>query len=119
MATGDRPDLEDLAARVRARRRELGIGMRAAAKQIGMSASTLSRVEAGGHLPGRENLFRLQAWLEPEAGGDDEPREPHAPGASTMEAIELHLRADPDLATEDAEALARMVRLAYGRMVRR
>ena len=119
MTTGDRPEIEDLAARVRAHRRDLGIGMREAARQIGVSASTLSRVEGGGHLPDRENLFRFQRWLEPEAGGRDEPREPHAPGASTLEAIELHLRADPGLAPEDAVALARMVRLAYGRMVGR
>ena len=119
MPTADRSEFDDLAARVRARRRDLGVGMREAARQIGVSAATLSRVERGGHLPDRENLFRFQRWLEPEAGGEDEPREPHAPGASTMEAVELHLRADPDLAAEDAEALARMVRLAYGRMVGR
>jgi transcriptional regulator with XRE-family HTH domain len=119
MASGDRPEFDDLAGRVRARRRDLGVGMREAARQIGISAATLSRVERGGHLPDRENLFRFQRWLEPETAGDTEPREPHPPGASTMEAIELHLRADPDLASEDAEALARMMRLAYGRMVRR
>jgi transcriptional regulator with XRE-family HTH domain len=119
MATGDRSEFDELAARVRARRRDLGIGMREAARQIGVSAATLSRIERGGHLPDRENLFRFRRWLEPEAGGHAAPREPHAPGASTMDAVELHLRADPDLTEEDAEALARMVRLAYGRMVRR
>jgi transcriptional regulator with XRE-family HTH domain len=119
MAGGGSSDFEDLAARIRARRRDLGIGMREAARQIGVSAATLSRVERGGHLPDRENLFRFQRWLEPDAGGDPAQREPHTPGASTMEAVELHLRADPDLTEEDAEALARMVRLAYGRMARR
>jgi transcriptional regulator with XRE-family HTH domain len=119
MAGGDHSDLDDLAARVRARRSDLGIGMREAARQIGVSAATLSRVERGGHLPDRENLFRFMRWLEPDAGGKGAGREPHAPGASTMEAVELHLRADPDLAAEDADALARMVRLAYSRMVQR
>jgi transcriptional regulator with XRE-family HTH domain len=119
MDSAERPDLADLAARIRARRRDLGIGMREAAQQIGVSAATLSRVERGGHLPGRDNLFRFERWLEPATAKRGAEREPHPPGASTMEAVELHLRADPDLAPDDAEALARMVRLAYGRMVQR
>jgi hypothetical protein len=37
----------------------------------------------------------------------------HGPSASTLEAIELHLRADKDLSREDAEALTEMFRVAY------
>jgi transcriptional regulator with XRE-family HTH domain len=119
MTIDDRPELAELAGRIGARRRELGIGLREAAAQIGVSAATLSRVERGGHLPDRDNLFRFTRWLQPEAGGPAAPAEPHAPGAPTMEAVELHLRADPDLAPDDAEALARMVRLAYARLRQR
>jgi hypothetical protein len=37
----------------------------------------------------------------------------HAPDASTVEAVELHLRADKNLSRDDAEALSEMFRLAY------
>lgn len=114
----DRPDPAELASRTRARRRELGVGQREAAQQIGVSAATLSRVERGRHLPSRDNLFRLVGWLEGAPGARD-TSEPHAPGAPTMEAVELHLRADPGLTPDDAEALARMIRLAYERLRQR
>lgn len=37
----------------------------------------------------------------------------HGPDASTVEAVELHLRADKNLSRDDAEALSEMFRLAY------
>lgn len=114
----ERPEVADLAPRTRARRRELGVGLREAAEQIGISAATLSRVERGDHLPDRDNLFRLTRWLEGAADRRDVP-EPHAPGVPTMEAVELHLRADPGLTADDADALARMLRLAYDRLRQR
>jgi transcriptional regulator with XRE-family HTH domain len=108
---------EELAARLAARRRELGMSLRAAAAEVGVSAATLSRVESGDYLPERDNLFRLLDWLG--LAGRQPPAEPHAPGAGTMEAIELHLRADTDLSAADADAIAQMVRLAYERLRRR
>ncbi len=109
-------DPADLGARLRARRRESGLSLREAAAEVGVSAATLSRVEGGGHLPDRDNLFALLRWLglEVAAGGE----EPHPPDATTMEAIELHLRADRDLSPGDADALAQMLRLAYERLRR-
>jgi transcriptional regulator with XRE-family HTH domain len=112
-------DPSELATRVRARRRERAISLRAAAAEVGVSAATLSRVERGDYLPERDNLFRLLQWVGAPTG---EPppgtAEPHAPGAATMEAIELHLRADKDLTPDDAETIAQMVRLAYERLRR-
>ena len=108
-------DASELATRIKARRRERGISLRSAATEAGVSAATLSRVERGDYLPDRDNLFRLIEWI----GGTREPAgpsEPHAPGAATMEAIELHLRADKDLTPADAETIAQMVRLAYERL---
>jgi transcriptional regulator with XRE-family HTH domain len=107
---------DELAARLSARRRERALSLRAAAAEIGVSAATLSRVESGAYLPERDNLFRLLDWLglaraQPAA-------EPHPPGAATLEAIELHLRADNDLSADDADAIAQMVRLAYTRLRR-
>jgi transcriptional regulator with XRE-family HTH domain len=110
-------DPAELGARLRARRRQLGLSLREAAADVGVSAATLSRVEGGGHLPERDNLFRLLRWLGVEAA-PGRSAEPHPAGASTMEAIELHLRADRDLSPEDADALAQMLRLAYERLRR-
>jgi transcriptional regulator with XRE-family HTH domain len=107
----------ELATRVKARRRALGISLRAAAVDAGVSAATLSRVERGDYMPERDNLFRLLRWVgAPAAAPEAEHAEPHAPGAPTMEAIELHLRADKDLSAADAEAIAQMIRLAYDRL---
>jgi transcriptional regulator with XRE-family HTH domain len=108
----------ELATRVKARRRERGVSLRAAAIEIGVSAATLSRVERGDYLPDRDNLFRLLRWVGAPAAGPDGPAEPHPPGAATMEAVELHLRADKDLSPDDAETIAQMVRLAYERLRR-
>jgi transcriptional regulator with XRE-family HTH domain len=105
---------DELGARIRARRRELGVSLRAAAVDIGVSAATLSRVERGNYLPERDSLFRLLSWLG--LRGSEPYAEPHPRGAATMEAIELHLRADKELSTADAEAIAQMVRLAYERL---
>jgi transcriptional regulator with XRE-family HTH domain len=110
-------EADELGARLRARRRELGVSLRAAAEQIGVSAATLSRVEGGRYLPERDSLFKLLHWLGL-GGGERSGDEPHPPGAGTMEAIELHLRADKELSDEDADAIAQMVRLAYERLRR-
>jgi transcriptional regulator with XRE-family HTH domain len=107
----------ELATRVKARRRALGLSLRAAAIEAGVSAATLSRVERGDYMPERDNLFRLLRWVgAPAAAPAGGPAEPHPPGATTMEAIELHLRADKDLSAADAETIAQMVRLAYDRL---
>jgi transcriptional regulator with XRE-family HTH domain len=106
----------ELATRVKARRHALGISLRAAAAAAGVSAATLSRVERGDYMPERDNLFRLLRWVGAPAAAPGEHAEPHPPGAATMEAIELHLRADKDLSAADAETIAQMVRLAYDRL---
>ena len=111
-------DASELATRIKARRRERAISLRAAAAEAGVSAATLSRVERGDYLPERDNLFRLLRWVGAPATEPAGPAEPHPPGAATMEAIELHLRADKDLTPDDAETIAQMVRLAYERLRR-
>lgn len=118
MAQWDPIDASELATRLRARRRERALSLRDAAAEIGVSAATLSRVERGDYLPERDNLFTLLRWLgvAVPAAASPAPAEPHAPGAATMEAIELHLRADKELSSEDADTIAQMVRLAYERL---
>jgi transcriptional regulator with XRE-family HTH domain len=111
-------DAAHLAARVKARRRGLGFSLRDAAAAIGVSAATLSRVESGDRLPGRENLLRIAHWLgvrldlseQLPRGGSDALSDAQV---TTVEAVELHLHADRDLAPAEAEALAEIFRIAY------
>lgn len=118
-------DVIELAQRVRAKRRSLGVTIREAAADAGVSAPTLSRVERG-HLPERENLLRLARWadirIDPllhDKGLREEGASVHGPNATTVEAVELHLRADDNLSREDAEALSEMFRLAYGALAQK
>src|SRR5207248_9605392 len=92
-------DAVDLGDRVRAKRRSKGLSIREAAAEVGVSAPTISRVERG-HLPERENLLRLARWAELQIDPvlHDNARRTrnaavHGPEASTVEAVELHLRA--------------------------
>ena len=117
-------DPADLARRVVAKRRADGLTLREAAEQIGVSVPTLSRVERGDHSPDRENLLRLARWVGLRIDPVVHTRRVrnavvHGQGASTVEAVELHLRADRNLADEDAEALTEMFRIAYERLATR
>jgi transcriptional regulator with XRE-family HTH domain len=112
----------ELGDRVRAKRRSEGLSIRELAAKIGVSAPTLSRVENGRHLPERENLLKIARWtgvsIDPPSGGGKRARVRdraiHAPNASTVEAVEMHLRADKTLTRTDADTLSELFRLAYG-----
>ena len=113
-----------LASRIGAKRRSQGLSQRAAASAIGVSASTLSRIERGGHLPHREPLLRIARWLDVpiELAADidsDTGERVHPAGISPVEAVELHLRADPDLSSPDAETLIATLHLLYQRFKQR
>jgi len=106
----------ELGKRLKAKRRSDHLSIREVAQETGVSAPTISRVERGLHLPERDNLLRLARWADVRIDPDEKHRLNaivHEPNASTVEAVELHLRADPNLKREDAEALAEMFRLAY------
>lgn len=112
-------DAVELGDRVRAKRRSRKLSIREVAEEVGVSAPTISRVERG-HLPERENLLRLARWagvrIDPVLHTEMSRHRNaivHAPDASTVEAVELHLRADKNLSRDDAEALSEMFRLAY------
>lgn len=111
-----------LASRVRAKREGEKLSLRAAAKTLGMSAATISRVESGEHLPERDHLLRLARWAGmplDEASRHRRNRDVHGPHASTMEAVALHLRADKALEPDDAEMLVGLMRTAYSRLSQR
>jgi transcriptional regulator with XRE-family HTH domain len=54
--------LEDLGRLILARRNTLGLGIRGAAKEVGISHATLARVEKG-FLPDLENYEKIRKWL--------------------------------------------------------
>lgn len=102
-------DLDRLSAAIQAKRGRTGL--RAAAADVGVSPPTLSRIE-NGRLPDIETYLKVCRWLNlsPQAfaiNRSDSPR------ASHLQEIEMHLRADKTLPKETAEALSKMVRLAY------
>jgi transcriptional regulator with XRE-family HTH domain len=114
-------DPVELGDRLRAKRRSEGMSIREVAHEIGVSAPTLSRVERGQHLPERENLLRIARWagvridpvLHPDETEVRRNQLVHSPDASTVEAVEMHLRADKNLSRADAEALSEIFRVAY------
>ncbi len=85
------------------------IGLRALAAQIQISASTLSRIEQG-NLPDIETYMKICEWLEvsPEYFTIQTESEDKA-----RTNVVAHLRADKSLPPETAEALIRMINLAY------
>lgn len=114
-------DPANLANRVRSRRQAQNLGIRGAATAAGLSPATLSRVERGDYLPGRDNLMKLAAWLEvpvddlAEGGAARHEGEPE----STVEAVALHLRADKKLSPDDAAVLQEVFRRTYDALVKR
>ncbi|MBE2290038.1 MAG: helix-turn-helix transcriptional regulator [Chitinophagaceae bacterium] len=84
-------------------------GLREVAKEIGVSLSTLSRVE-NGNLPDIDSYMKICTWLEVSTdffAGNSEP-------ASKKQIVVANLRADKTLPKETAEALIKMINLAYG-----
>lgn len=110
-------DPDELVRRLEAKRR--GKSLRDVSEETGVSVPTLSRVLRG-HVPERENLLRLTRWvgmtIGPATAGQARNRAAHARDVGTVEAVELHLRADKNLKGADAEALANLFKIAYDRL---
>jgi len=102
------PILEDLGRRAAKHRETLGLGIRAAAKEIGISHPTLSRIERG-HLPDLENYQRICRWL----GEDAESNIMFSAGfSSSTEAsvvAEVHFRKRATVSPKTAQALAQLI----------
>jgi len=94
--------LEHLGRRVKERR--AGTGIRAAAKEIGISHATLSRIERG-HLPDLENYRKICHWL----GEDTEANVLQANLKASSNIAEVHFRKKPTVTPETAQALAQMI----------
>lgn len=102
----DKLSLETIGRRLAERRGDLGI--RAAAKDIGISPATLSRVERG-HLPDLETFRKICRWLEVDPGQVLGV----TPAASDVPRVTVHFKKDATLSPRTAKALANMVLAAH------
>ncbi|MER9240667.1 helix-turn-helix transcriptional regulator [Mesorhizobium sp. M0633] len=94
--------LENLGRRVMEKRGTQGI--RAAAKEIGISHATLSRVERG-FLPDLENYRKICKWL----GVEPEGAALRLGGSPRSGVAQVHFRKDPTTSPETAQALAELI----------
>lgn len=105
--------VDDLGKALRDRRATKGVGLRAAAEESGVSFNTLARVERG-HVPDIETFSRIARWVGKSPADFLEPGS--VTSDSTPELIEAHLRGDPALSSEAAEAIAGLVKQLYDRL---
>ena len=102
--------LENLGRRTKEKRGDQGI--RAAAKEIGISHATLSRVERG-FLPDLENYKKICKWL----GVEIEPATASRNAPPPAGAAHVHFRKDPTTSPETAQALAELILAAQSALL--
>lgn len=105
----------DLARLVKDRRDAKGIGLRAAAREAGVSFNTFARVEKG-HVPDIETFSRLAHWVGHSPA--DFLGEGSVTSDSTPDVIEAHLRGDRALSPDAAGRIAGIVREFYEQLAR-
>jgi transcriptional regulator with XRE-family HTH domain len=111
--------LARISSLLKAKRREAGLGLREAAKETGVSPSTLSRLErfSSSALPDSETLTKLSKWLgmsvEYMLYGQNSEAKKEDIKLSTPELVEVHLRADKKLSPDTAKALSEMFKILY------
>lgn len=102
------------------RDRRGGRGIRDVAKEIGISAATLTRIE-GGRVPDLATFQKICSWLKVNPAEIlDIPSNISAGQAeSTSLAAAVHLRADKTLPPEAAADLAQLIVIAHQELARR
>ena len=101
---------------IKTKKREEELGVRGAAKECGVDASTLSRLENGAYstLPDAGTLEKLADWLGISVssllGGDGNES---FKNSTAPEVVRVHLRADKNLTPKTAKALADMFEALY------
>jgi len=111
----------ELGRAIKRHRDELKMSLRDVADEIGVSASTLSRIENGTGKPDADNIARITRWLDMPVDRvmtgirTSKSVEPvvYYPHEATPEIVEAHLRADKKLSPETAKALSELFRVAY------
>ena len=99
----DKPSLAERLSRLVVEKRGK-VGIRATARQIGLSPATLSRVE-NGRLPDLDNFTRICKWLEVSPAnlrGFD-------PQASSLPVAAVHFRSNAALSSETSAALQELI----------
>lgn len=93
-------------------KKRAGKGIRETAKQIGISAATLSRVE-NGNVTDLDTFRKICNWLEVDPGtilG-------YTPTQSSGPEIRVHFKKEKEMRPERAKALAEMIMRAHEAMV--
>jgi transcriptional regulator with XRE-family HTH domain len=109
----------ELGRAIKRHREELKMSLRDVADEIGVSASTLSRIENGTGKPDADNIARITRWLDMPVDRvmsnqrSDVEAVVYYPHEATPEIVEAHLRADRNLSPETAKALSELFRVAY------
>src|SRR5262245_39965012 len=85
------------------------MGIRAAAKAVGVSPATLSRIERG-YLPDLETFGKVCRWLEVNPG---EVLGVNPANEDTSPQVAVHFKKESTLAPQTAQALAQMVLAAH------
>lgn len=104
--------LEELAAILKAHRSEHDLTLNDAARETGISASTLSRIENAKFSPKLETVVALCNWMNISA---DRFTEFHTEEefSTTPEKVEVYLRADRKLSAAAAREIINVVRHLY------
>ncbi len=105
-------DLDLLADHLKAKMAADDLSLREAARRIGCSPATLSRMLRGSaaqSFPEGETLFTAIAWLGKSVSDFEKGKRP---AATTVNDVEVHLRALPGLDEKDIQALVALVRAA-------
>jgi transcriptional regulator with XRE-family HTH domain len=97
------------------RRRDRELSWRQLGRNLGVSASTFSRMSQGKR-PDVDTFLTLLAWLEAPADAYIDGVDRPATSADTMTQVLMALRADASLAPDAADALEEIVRVAYRRL---
>ena len=108
--------LNELANMLKTTRQERDLTLIDAAKEIGLSSSTLSRIENSKYTPRLENLGQICEWLGVSAERFiDSGSNPDPFSAGTIEGIAVHLRADRKLSADAAAELISIIKTLYNR----
>lgn len=111
--------MANISGLIKAKRREKNMGLREAAKESGVSASTLSRLERGisTKMPDTETLSSLSNWLGVSFSSlmneKENRKDVNTPKFETTEQVEVYLRADKNLSPDSAQALAHAFKVLY------
>jgi transcriptional regulator with XRE-family HTH domain len=93
--------LEDMGRLILEKRTKLGLGIRAAAREVGISHATFARVEKG-FLPDLENYEKIRRWL-----GVHQENVMAQPSNESVP--QVHFRREKTATPATAAALARMI----------